>query len=85
MNMADVMKLIDQLRLNQSLSKEQFSRRIGIASKTYTRQITGQSPRIGIESVQLYAKYAQEQGDAELLQALGAYALGVPIGKIKVE
>jgi transcriptional regulator with XRE-family HTH domain len=84
MQMADVMELIDRERISRSLSKEQFSRRIGIASKTYTRQVTGETARIGIESIRLYAAYAKEHGNMSLLRALSAYAVDIPIEKIEI-
>lgn len=82
--MDQLIKLIDETRDAQGLSREKFANSVGITLSTYSRQRNGKAA-IGIESVQLYAQYAIAHGHTDILQALGAYALGVPANKIKVE
>ena len=81
--MTDVMALIERERIKQKLSAEKFANIVGVTSTTYSRQSNGRQG-LGIESVQAYARYAQQAGNLEILQALGAYALGLTPEEINI-
>lgn len=82
--MGQLMQLIDETRDAKGLSKERFANNVGITLATYSRQMSGKTA-VGIESIHLYAQYAKTHGHKGMLQALGAYALSVPMNKIKIE
>lgn len=79
-----LMNIIDNVRLEHDLSQEAFANRIGITTNTYSRQKLGKKS-VRLDSLRLYAKFAIEQSESEMLKAIGEYALGVSIRTIKVE
>lgn len=81
--MIQLMKSIEQVRNKQGISAEKFSHKVGISLTTYSRQVNGRTG-IHMDSIRLYAQYAIKHNENKMLQALGAYALNVPFGKIKV-
>lgn len=81
--MAQVMELIEQERKKADLSAEKFAVAIGITSTTYSRQVNLKQ-KLGLDSIQAYARYARKIGNTDLLEALGAYILEIDPGQINI-
>lgn len=76
MDMAELMNVIDGVRKHYSLTQEKFAGRVGLTLNTYSRQKRG-ALRVGLDSVRLYATFAFQNNETEMLQALSEYALGI--------
>jgi transcriptional regulator with XRE-family HTH domain len=83
LNMIQLMKFIEKARDKRGISAEKFSHEVGISLTTYSRQVNGRTG-IHMDSIRLYAQYAVKYKEDKMLQALGAYALNLPVGKIKI-
>jgi transcriptional regulator with XRE-family HTH domain len=81
--MAEVMELIEQEREKSGLSAERFANQIGVTTTTYSRQSRGKQG-LGIDSIQLYAKYFRKVGNTDLVRALAAYAVCLEPDEIKI-
>lgn len=82
--MAQVMELIERERQKTGLSAERFANKIGVTSTTYSRQRNGRQV-LGLESLQLYAKYFRKVGNNELLKAMAAYAVCLEPDQINID
>ena len=81
--MSEVMELIEREREKTGLSAEKFANQAGLTVTTYSRQRNGKQA-LGIDSLQLYAKWARANGNIDLLRILGAYALGLEPDQITI-
>lgn len=81
--MAEVMDLIERIRVRNRVSKEFFAHQVGITAATYSRQINGRHG-LGLDSIQAYAKYAHATKNIELLRVLAAYALAMEPDQIVI-
>lgn len=82
--MSEIMALIKQAQDRSGLTDEKFAHAVGLTSTTYSRQNNSRQ-NLGLETLRLYAKYARLAGDAELLNALGAYALGMEPDEVTIK
>lgn len=83
MKMEQLMELIEQEKNRSGLSAEKFANLVGVTSTTFSRQ-TNIKQDMEIKSVRAYARYAKQVRNSTLLQALGAYALGLEPDEISV-